>query len=57
MPFESRAQQRWGHTQEGIKALGGKTAVAEWDRETKGKKIPERKTPEKRKPAKFGSLG
>lgn len=25
-----------------MKALGGKDAVEEWDRETKGKKLPER---------------
>ena len=43
MPFKSRAQQRWGHTKEGVKALGGKKNVAEWDKSTKGKKIPERK--------------
>lgn len=43
MPFQSRAQQRWGHTKEGVKALGGKKNVAEWDKATKGKKIPERK--------------
>jgi hypothetical protein len=39
MPFVSKAQQRWGHTKEGIKALGGKKAVAEWNRATP-KNIP-----------------
>lgn len=42
MPFESRAQQRWGHTAAGKKALGGASAVHEWDEATKGKSIPER---------------
>ena len=42
MPFVSRAQQRWGHTAEGEKALGGKSAVAEWDSATpKGAKVPQ----------------
>jgi hypothetical protein len=36
MPFVSRRQQRWGHTPEGEKALGGPAKVAEWDRATKG---------------------
>jgi hypothetical protein len=34
MPFVSRKQQRWGHTKEGEKALGGPAAVAEWDHST-----------------------
>lgn len=42
MPFESLAQQRWGHTKEGEQALGGPSAVAEWDRATKGKTLPQR---------------
>lgn len=42
MPYKSEAQRRWAHTKEGMKALGGKKAVEEWDRETKGKKLPER---------------
>lgn len=42
MPFVSRAQQRWGHTPAGEKALGGAGAVSEWDSATKGKSIPER---------------
>lgn len=47
MPFVSDAQRRWGHTAEGVKALGGKAKVAEWDRATKGKRLPLRK---KKKP-------
>lgn len=42
MPFTSDAQRRWGHTPEGVKALGGASRVAEWDAETKGKKLPDR---------------
>lgn len=42
MPYRSEAQRRWAHTPEGMRALGGKKAVEEWDRETKGKKLPER---------------
>jgi hypothetical protein len=44
MPFTSRAQQRWGHTPAGIKALGGRDKVAEWDAATAGRKLPERKS-------------
>src|ERR1035437_4795456 len=40
MPWKSNQQRKWGHTAEGEKALGGKSAVAEWDRATKGKKLP-----------------
>lgn len=42
MPFKSKAQQRWGNSKSGIKALGGKARVAEWNRATKGKKLPMR---------------
>lgn len=48
MPYRSKAQARWAHTPAGTKALGGKAAVQEWDRETEGKKLPER-APTKRK--------
>jgi hypothetical protein len=48
MPFVSRAQQRWGHTEAGEKALGGPAAVAEWDSATpKGKGVPQRKLPKR----------
>lgn len=42
MPYTSKAQERWAHTPAGKKALGGPKKVKEWDRETKGKKLPER---------------
>lgn len=40
MPYESLAQERWAHTPEGEKALGGPGKVAEWDAATKGMKLP-----------------
>jgi hypothetical protein len=41
-PYRSEAQRRWAHTDAGKQALGGEKAVAHWDRETKGKKLPEK---------------
>lgn len=43
MPFESEAQNRWGHTEEGMKALGGPAAVKEWESATDYKHLPKRK--------------
>lgn len=40
MPYKSKAQAAWAHTKAGTKALGGKAKVREWDRATKGKKLP-----------------
>ena len=40
MPFKSQAQRKWDYTKEGMKALGGKKAVAEWEKATQGKKLP-----------------
>lgn len=40
MPYTSDAQRRWAHTPIGVKALGGKKKVAEWDHASKGKPIP-----------------
>lgn len=42
MPYESEAQRKWAHTKAGKRALGGQTAVDEWDRESKGKRLPKR---------------
>ena len=39
-PYVSEAQRGWAHTAEGKKALGGEAAVREWDRASKGKKLP-----------------
>lgn len=41
MPFKSEAQRRWAYTKEGTKALGGKKAVAEWEKATGNKKLPQ----------------
>jgi hypothetical protein len=41
-PYVSDAQRRWAHTESGLKALGGKAGVHEWDEATKGKKLPEK---------------
>jgi hypothetical protein len=38
MPFVSKQQQKWGHTEAGEKALGGPEKVAEWDAATADKK-------------------
>lgn len=40
MPFKSEAQRKWAYTKAGTKALGGKKAVAEWERATGDKKLP-----------------
>ena len=42
MPWVSKKQRAWGHSPAGIKALGGKKAVEEWDKATKGKKLPKK---------------
>ena len=42
MPWKSKAQRRWGNSPAGIKALGGKKAVEEWNKSTGGKKLPTR---------------
>ena len=39
MPFKSEAQRRWAHTKAGTKALGGKKAVAEWEKATGDRKL------------------
>lgn len=41
-PYVSEAQRRWAHTPTGEKALGGESAVHEWDSATRGKSIPEK---------------
>ena len=42
MPYKSQAQERWAHTPAGKKALGGAKKVAEWDKASKGKKLPKK---------------
>ena len=48
MPWKSEQQRKWGHTKEGIKALGGIKAVQEWNNATKGKRLP-KVAPKKKK--------
>lgn len=43
MPWQSKAQSRWGHSPTGEKALGGKDKVAEWDSATTPGSLPEKK--------------
>lgn len=42
MPWKSKAQAAWGHSPAGLKALGGKKAVAEWDSATPKGSLPAR---------------
>jgi hypothetical protein len=35
MPYASKKQQAWAHTESGKKALGGEEKVQEWDKATK----------------------
>lgn len=50
MPYKSLAQMRFAHTKRGMKKLGGKKKVEEWDRASKGLKLPKRvKKKKKRK--------
>lgn len=42
MPWKSEAQRKWGNSPAGIKALGGKKNVAEWNTATKGKNLPQK---------------
>lgn len=41
MPWKSKAQQRWGHSPQGQKALGGTAKVHEWDTATNFGSLPE----------------
>lgn len=42
MPWQSKAQARWGHSPAGLKVLGGHAAVQEWDAATAPGSLPER---------------
>lgn len=44
MPYKSKKQEAWAHTESGEKALG-KEGVKEWDSASKGMKLPERVKP------------
>jgi len=39
MPYKSQKQRKWAHTKAGLKALGGKKKVEEWDKASKGLKL------------------
>ena len=43
MPFASKAQSRWAHSPSGLRALGGRQKVAEWDQSTDFSNLPEKK--------------
>lgn len=49
MPYESEQQRKWAHTKSGMKALGGAEKVEEWDKESKGIKLPGKITQAKQK--------
>ena len=42
MPWKSVQQAKWGHSAAGKKALGGKSAVAEWDAATPKGSLPKK---------------
>jgi hypothetical protein len=42
MPYKSKQQEKWAHTPEGEKALGGPAKVAEWDQSSKDLHLPQR---------------
>jgi len=42
MPYKSDQQRKWAHTDSGLKALGGKQKVKEWDQASEGMKLPEK---------------
>ena len=40
MPYVSKQQQKFFHTEAGQAALGGPDKVKEWDKASKGKQLP-----------------
>lgn len=42
MPFVSKQQEKWGNSPTGIKALGGKAKVQEWNASTDQSRLPEK---------------
>jgi hypothetical protein len=42
MPWVSKKQAAWGHSPEGEQALGGPSAVAEWDAATPKGSLPDK---------------
>ena len=52
MPWKSKAEQRWGHSAAGKRALGGQVAVEEWDDATDFSDLPEEARTKRREKAK-----
>jgi hypothetical protein len=46
MPYKSQAQEKWGNSPAGKKALG-EAGVSEWNKSSAGKKLP-KKAPKKK---------
>lgn len=42
MPWKSKAQAAWGNSPSGLKALGGPSAVSEWNSSTDFSRLPEK---------------
>ena len=42
MPWKSVSQAKWGHSPAGLKALGGKAKVSEWDSATAKGSLPKK---------------
>lgn len=42
MPYRSKAQQAFFHSKRAVKAGITKKQIAEWDKKSKGKKLPKR---------------
>lgn len=51
MPFKSKAQERWGNSLAGRKALGA-AGVQEWNQASKGLPLPEKVSAKPKKKAK-----
>ena len=42
MPFKSKKQNAWAHTESGMEALGGPAKVKEWESDTDYSSLPEK---------------
>lgn len=49
MPFRSKKQNTWGHTPEGVEALGGPSKVKEWEGATEYTNLPAQASKKKKK--------
>lgn len=47
MPWASVQQARWGHSLTGVRALGGKNKVSEWDAATPKGSLPDKAPPKR----------